>query len=39
MLTASGFYNVIGCGFKFHTALLRRIDHGCIYLMIAVRAP
>lgn len=37
MLTASAAYNIIGCGVKRHTAALRRVDHGCIYLMIAVR--
>ena len=35
MLTASAIYNVIGCGLKHHTQFLRRIDHGCIYVMIA----
>jgi len=35
MLTASAVYNVVGCGLKRHTQLLRRIDHGCIYTMIA----
>lgn len=35
MLTASAIYNVIGCGMKHHTQFLRRIDHGCIYVMIA----
>ena len=37
MLCASAAYNVIGCGLKIATQQLRRVDHGCIYLMIAVR--
>lgn len=38
MLTASAVYNVVGCGMKRSTQVLRRIDHGCIYTMISVRA-
>jgi len=38
MLTASAIYNIFGCGLKFHTQVLRRIDHACIYFMISVRA-
>jgi predicted membrane channel-forming protein YqfA (hemolysin III family) len=37
MLIASALYNIVGCGIKRHTALLRRIDHAFIYVMIAVR--
>lgn len=33
--TASAIYNIIGCGIKRFTAPLRRVDHACIYLMIA----
>ena len=39
MLTASAIYNIFGCGLKFYTQVLRRIDHACIYFMISVRAP
>ena len=35
MLCGSALYNIVGCGLKRHTALLRRIDHACIYVMIA----
>ena len=38
MLIASALYNIVGCGIKRHTALLRRIDHAFIYVMIAVRS-
>ncbi len=37
MLSASACYNILGCAFKLNTQVLRRIDHGCIYIMIAVR--
>lgn len=35
--TASAVYNIVGCGAKWFTQPLRRVDHACIYLMIAVR--
>ncbi len=37
MLTASAIYNIVGCGLKRGTQVLRRVDHACIYVMIAVR--